>query len=267
MNQDSLNNNVDQQLSEALSFFRIKEVLFNPSLVPGCFNDQHLKDLHSYIFQDSPEHKPGITRSNTKDIWFKDRQLEVVPDLEGNLVKQPIHPVAYVNQHVGKELNQVLKNNKVEKLAQLSLEEFSVKISDLYSKLDYIHAFYEGNSRTLRTFTYLIAKDSGYILDWNTSNVTAETRNQLYNARDLAVYEHFYDGQLNSEYTKKHAFKNNIEYYIAMKSNAFKTSQEQLNTPTLKNIISQSLTNIPENKEHSILNTTLSFTKLNPLKL
>jgi hypothetical protein len=110
---------MNQSVSEKLSFVRIKEVL-----------------------EDSPEHKPGITRSNTKDIWFKDRELEALPDSDGNLVPQPKHPVAYVNKNVGKELNQVLKNNKVEKLAQLPQEEFSQKLTDLYSKLDYVHPFH-----------------------------------------------------------------------------------------------------------------------------
>lgn len=235
---------MNQSVSEKLSFVRIKEVLENSSLVPGRFDDQHLKDLHAYIFQDSPEHKPGITRSNTKDIWFKDRELEALPDSDGNLVPQPKHPVAYVNKNVGKELNQALKNNKVEKFAQLPQEEFSEKLSDLYSKLDYVHPFHEGNSRTLRTFTSLMAESAGYDLDWNTTNVSPQSRNELYNARDLAVYNHFYNGKLSDEYTKKHPFPNNAEYYIALKSNAFKKQQEQTNQPQLHSIIVTSITKL-----------------------
>lgn len=244
---------MSQDLSEQLSFVRITEVLDDNSLVAGNFNDKHLKDLHSYIFQDSPQHKPGITRSNTKDIWYKDRELESTIDKEGNIVTYPKHPVAYANKNIDKLLAQALKNNNIDTLSQLSIEDFADKITQLYSKLDYIHGFHEGNSRTLRSFTYLMAKQAGFVFHWNTTNVTPETRNQLYNARDLAVYHHFYQGKLNGEYTKKHKFNNQVEYFIAMRSQAFKTQQEQLNAPDLHSIILSSITKI-ETPNNNIIN-------------
>lgn len=235
---------VSQDLSEQLSFVRISEILDDNCVVSGNFNDQHLKNLHAYIFQDSLEHKPGITRSNTKDIWYKDRELEPTFDKQGNLITYPKHPVAYANKNIDKLLSQALTNNNIDKLSTLSVEDFAQKITDLYSNLDYIHSFHEGNSRTLRTFTYLMAKQAGFLFDWNTTNVTAESRNQLYNARDLAVYNHFYKGLLSDEYTKNHKFNNQIEYFIAMRSNAFKKQQEQLNQQDLYSIVLHSLTKI-----------------------
>lgn len=254
-----MNNN--QNLSEQLSFARISDLLDNPSLVPGRFDDQHLKDLHAYIFQDSSEHKPGVTRANTKELWYKDRELEALKDSDGNLVAQPKHPVAYLNKGVGKELNKSLKGNTIKELSSLNQEQFSEKISDLYSKLDYIHPFYEGNSRTLRTFTHLIAKECGYKLDWNTSNASPESRNELYNARDVAVYEHFYEGKLNDEFTRKAPFKDNGEYLIAMKSNAFKKQQEQQNKPKLKDLISQSVQQINQSIQHTDKDLEESYSK------
>ena len=231
-------------LSEQLSFVRISEILEDITLVAGNFDDQHLKNLHSYIFQDSPEHKPGITRQNTKDIWYKDRELESVVDNKGNVLTYPKHPVAYANKNIDKLLYLALKNNNIQKLSKLSIEDFANTVTDLYSNLDYIHSFHEGNSRTLRTFTYLIAKQAGYSLDWNTTNVTPESRNELYNARDLSVYQHFYKGQLSDEYTKNHKFNNQVEYFIAMRSNSFKKQQEQLNPPDLYSIIFNSISKI-----------------------
>lgn len=244
---------MSQNLSEQFSFVRITEVLDDNSLVAGNFDGKHLKMLHAYIFQDSPEHKPGITRSNTKDIWFKDRELESFIDKSGKIVTYPKHPVAYANKNIDTLLHNTLKNNNIDKLSKLSIEDFANKITLLYSTLDYIHSFHEGNSRTLRTFTYLMAKQAGFILDWNTTNVTALTRNQLYNARDLAVYHHYYNGLLNDEYTKKHKFKNQIEYLIALKSYTFKKQQEQLNAPDLYSIIVNSITKIEPHNDN-ILN-------------
>lgn len=243
--------NID--LSEQLSFVRITEVLDDNSLVAGNFDDKHLKNLHAYIFQDSPEHKPGITRSNTKDIWFKDRELESFIDKSGNTFTYPKHPVAYANKNIDTLLHNTLKNNNINKFDNLSIEDFAEKITLLYSTLDYIHSFYEGNSRTLRTFTYLMAKQAGFVFNWNTTNVTAFTRNQLYNARDLAVYHHYYNGLLSDEYTKNHKFNNQIEYLIALKSNTFKKQQEQLNAPDLYSIIVNSITKIKSHND-KILN-------------
>jgi cell filamentation protein len=56
-----------------------------------------------------------------------------------------------------------------------------------YSELDAIHAFREGNSRTLRVLTSDLAHAAGYRLDWASAAQTAEQRERLYRARDLAV--------------------------------------------------------------------------------
>jgi cell filamentation protein len=53
--------------------------------------------------------------------------------------------------------------------------------------LDAIHAFREGNSRTLRAFTADLALAAGHRLDWTRTGTTAEDRQRLYHARDLAV--------------------------------------------------------------------------------
>lgn len=235
---------MNQSLSEQLSFIRITEILDNPDLVKGSFDVQHLKNLHAYIFQDSPEHKPGFIRSNTKTLWFKDRELELIPDLLGNLIQQSSHPVPYLNKDIEKTLSNTFKNYNVQILLTLNNVDFAKNLTKLYSKLDYIHPFHEGNSRTLRTFTYLMAKNSKYNLDWNTSNVSAKSRNELYNARDLSVYEHFYNNNLNNQYTKNYKFNNSEEYYIAIQCNNFKNQQQKMYQITLFDIILKSLTKI-----------------------
>jgi cell filamentation protein len=59
----------------------------------------------------------------------------------------------------------------------------------MYAEADYIHPFLDGNSRTLRTFTRQIARESGYELDWEKFNRTEADRDLLYIARDRKVNE------------------------------------------------------------------------------
>lgn len=61
------------------------------------------------------------------------------------------------------------------------------RLAYFYSELDAIHAFRDGNSRTLRAFTADIARASGHRLDWAVAANEAEGRQKLHHARDLAV--------------------------------------------------------------------------------
>lgn len=63
-------------------------------------------------------------------------------------------------------------------------------IGSIYSQVDHIHPFPDGNSRTLREFTRQLAEESGYKLDWERFNQTLAGRDILYIARDLSVIEH-----------------------------------------------------------------------------
>lgn len=72
-------------------------------------------------------------------------------------------------------------------LRGLLLDEFSLRAAYFYGELDAIHAFREGNSRTLRAFFFSVAYNAGFRFDWDATAVTEEMRNTLYAARDLAV--------------------------------------------------------------------------------
>jgi cell filamentation protein len=87
-----------------------------------------------------------------------------------------------------KRLNEILKEANPESLQRLGKAEFVEKISKLYSDLDYIHPFREGNSRTLRTFTGQLAKESGYELNWKKFS-GEKARDLLYIARDRGLAE------------------------------------------------------------------------------
>jgi cell filamentation protein len=61
------------------------------------------------------------------------------------------------------------------------------RLAYFYSELDAIHAFRDGNSRTLRAFTSDLATAAGHRLDWAVAAQAPDDRQKLYHARDLAV--------------------------------------------------------------------------------
>jgi cell filamentation protein len=72
-------------------------------------------------------------------------------------------------------------------LVEVGSEPIAKRLAYFYSELDSIHAFRDGNSRTLRAFTSDIARAAGYRLDWAPTAATEDQRQRLYHARDLAV--------------------------------------------------------------------------------
>lgn len=196
------NNSLKQDIK---SFARIKDIEYDSSTVTGEFDVKHLQKIHAYIFQDSPELLPGQFRHDTEN-WFKRRQLESekiqysVPYLRGKLIS--------------KNLEQILKLKK-NVLQELNPEDFCKFFANFYAQLDFTHPFIEGNSRTLRTFTKIFAKEIGYTINWNTSNANAVTRDTLYKARDIEVLKLYYSENLNDNYLANHDFKSISEYELA----------------------------------------------------
>jgi cell filamentation protein len=72
-------------------------------------------------------------------------------------------------------------------LKGLPIDRFAVRAAFFYGELDAIHAFREGNSRTLRLFFHGVAHNAGYMADWRILAAPESARDTLYRARDLAV--------------------------------------------------------------------------------
>jgi cell filamentation protein len=72
-------------------------------------------------------------------------------------------------------------------LQGLKVDAIAPRLAWYYSELDAIHAFRDGNSRTLRVLIADLAEAAGHRLDWARSAQNAEDRQHLYHARDLAV--------------------------------------------------------------------------------
>lgn len=176
-----------QTLEATHTFQRVVELRLDP--VRGNFDAAHLKEINRRIFQDLPglgfddvtpgEYRPPVGPGND---WIKTRSLETIPE--------PSH-VAYspMDQAAQARLDEILKDAQPSELAKLDTAEFTKTIGKLYTELDYIHPFSDGNSRTLREFTRELAEASGYTLDWDRFGKAAGGRDVLYIARDLSVNE------------------------------------------------------------------------------
>jgi cell filamentation protein len=158
--------------------------------ISGNFDVVHLKKVHEFIFQDLPKHgithpSPGLFHDATPEgkDWRKERSLPGV--------KNGFSVVCYSPMDKGalSRLDQTLAGANPEALRKLKTLAFIERFSRQYAELDYVHPFQDGNSRTLRTFTKQLARESGYAVDWNRFNQNDHTRNLLYIARDRAVGE------------------------------------------------------------------------------
>ena len=153
-----------QTLEAEHTFRRIVELRLDP--VRGKFDAAHLKEINRRIFQDLPglgfdDVTPGLYRSPVpvgKD-WIKSRSLETV-DVPSNVAYSPM------NKEAQARIDEVLKQANPAVLSKLKTSEFVRAMGKLYTELDYIHPFPDGNSRTLREFTRQLADESSYSLDW-----------------------------------------------------------------------------------------------------
>jgi cell filamentation protein len=117
---------------------RIKELAESP--LSGRFDAAHLKAVHAYLFQDLPEHQPGVIRRDT-DGWHKVRELEG---------REASHVVHYARRVIEAKIDAILRDfGRPATLKGLRLDEAAARLAGLYGDLDHAHAFYEGNSRSV----------------------------------------------------------------------------------------------------------------------
>lgn len=180
-----------QLLREQLEGFhtskRLAELYLSP--VGGKFDAAHLREINRRIFQDLPaagypEVTPGEYRSPVPrgQDWIKTRSLEGVR-VSPSVAYSPMDKASVAR------LDKVLAGIDVDRLSKLKTGPFVQTLGKLYTELDYIHPFPDGNSRTLREFTRELAEKCGYNLDWTRFARSAGGRNVLYIARDLSVNE------------------------------------------------------------------------------
>lgn len=166
---------------------RIAELDQNP--IKGNFDADHLRAINRHLFQDMPgiaakakEYDPGNYRPKVPagQDWIKQRRIETVGES---------FVVCYsrMDAKAIKELETALKDAHPSKLKELKTGEFIKAISELYTKLDYVHPFKDGNSRTLRSFTTQLGREAGFDVDWRPFAANRAGHDVLYIARDLGV--------------------------------------------------------------------------------
>jgi cell filamentation protein len=181
---------VDKDARDALEarFTKLRIVELQERPVQGRFDAAHLREVNRRIFQDLPalgvsDVTPGEYRDPVpidKD-WVKQRELNTV---------KTTYTVAYSPMSEGTRaaLDHVLERQaRPEALSQLKPQEFIAHMADLYTQLDMIHPFVDGNSRTLREFTRELAEVSGYHMEWERIGTSSAGRDILYIARDVSV--------------------------------------------------------------------------------
>ena len=165
-----------EKIEGTLTSARIAEILERS--IPDLLNIEYLKYVHHYIFRDVYFHAGKFHDSKTTRIKHR------ASELTGSL-RSVFYPSTDATN--GK-LTAILNSYSSEKLKFIKSEsDFAKHLCSLYSELDYIHPFEEGNSRTLRLVASQIALTAGYNLNWSITNIDANSREILYAARDKYV--------------------------------------------------------------------------------
>ena len=224
---------------------RIRQLNEQPPI--GNFDLAHLQAVHAYLFQDLPHHRPGVMRSDTSS-WSKTRRLE------GRLGTHDVH---YAADNIAGRIDATLRVlGGPTALTGLAPDAFAGRMARLYGDLDHAHAFYEGNSRTLREFTRSLAQTAGYELNWAPTGATVEQRNRLYIARDIAVLDRAYPG-LTPERGMQTNDRNEYEASLALPA-------LRRRGPILETIIREGLTPLPQARQEAAADTAARSKQTRP---
>lgn len=193
--------NIEDEFAGDFIAMNIAELHMLP--VEGVFDELHLRRIHERIFRGFTEMYIDVPDTNNSGQVVKElvpfnpgeyrRPLEGFQDYyckDRPIVTQGCFSVvsyARLDESAMQMLSETLARANPETLKKLDAYAFADEISCIYVRLDYIHPFPEGNSRTLREFTRELAFASGYVLDWNIYDRNQASRDALYVARDVGV--------------------------------------------------------------------------------
>ena len=151
--------------------------------VPESFTIETLRMIHNFLFQDAKEEfHPGKYRDPVMKghDWVKYRRLETCA-IEPVSVYSRMDDLARADAG-----NALLRASENFSRAETTKEVAEI-LSDLYVELDFLHPFHDGNSRSIRSFTRLMARAHGWHVAWEDLSPTGAGRDKLYIARDKAV--------------------------------------------------------------------------------
>ena len=117
---------------------------------------EDLRKINAYIFQDAPadpHYRPVVLRKcdlHPGQWWTKIRRIESF-DIHDFIV------YSGMEKQDLEDLDEILRD--ASDYDPMNKEDFVGFVSSSYARLDYIHPFYDGNSRTLRAYTRLLGQD------------------------------------------------------------------------------------------------------------
>lgn len=126
----------------------VRSILLQLNPLKGNFDSDHLKAIHSYLFRDVYD-------------WagkFRTIPLAKAEDVRGGRVIR-FTPPDLIESELKRVFDQLADENFLEGLPR---KEFARKIAGLFSEINRIHPFREGNGRTQRQFVRQLADSLGF---------------------------------------------------------------------------------------------------------
>jgi len=141
----------DADIARAIEykFASVRDLELSASPIEGEFNFEHLQKIHEHLFQDLYDWA-GKTR--TVDFAKRSKQTGLVSKFVPQMV---------MDLKIEEFDRFMVQNNQ---LRNLPKAEFVKQFAEVYSQLNELHPFREGNGRSTRIFLRELAKQAGYDL-------------------------------------------------------------------------------------------------------
>ena len=145
-----------------------------------------MKELHDKTFFPNPS-APEKVREQMSS-YFKMRP----EDDNWQKPRVGITPYPYLTRYSPLEKSDfqnaenAIRAAKPENMQNLSFDEKVKRLANVYAEIDYLHAFWDGNSRVNRVFVQELARSSGIKIDFNTNKISEK---DMYIARDKSLAE------------------------------------------------------------------------------
>ena len=148
-----------KKAEEEITAVKQLELLQNP--IRGNFTKTHLLSIHKFIFEDI---YPFAGKMRKEQISKADTMF---------------YPPNLIDRELNKVFAQIKDKNM---LKEKDEDKIFDNLAYVMAELNIIHPFREGNGRTIREFIRLMAKKSGYDLNWGNA-----TKNEILEASILSV--------------------------------------------------------------------------------
>lgn len=188
---------------------RVMQISERNDVIASC-SLEYLRQLHAEIFQDFPdafmEMKDRALFASVPDFYlelepgqFRDSSTKYNPrsKIRSYGADDIFTFYSCMDTDDLEQAEAFLSSLDIQSLKHAPEEKKIATVAEVYEKLDFLHPFPEGNSRTLRLFTEQLAKNIGLGFNWDYVD-----RTELYAARDLNLSkfgEYFEDANVKHE--------------------------------------------------------------------